>query len=561
MTKRIFRSICLVAISVFLASVALFTSVLYDYFSLVQQDQLKKQTELASAGVSAEGMSYLEDLDIQNVRITWIDKDGTVLYDNNLSPSKMENHLEREEVKEALDTGYGESFRDLATLLERSLYSAKRLPDGSVLRLSVSQNSLLTLFLGMAQPMCMIFIVAVVLSFVLAYRLSKRIVRPLNELNLDEPLENEGYEELSPLLGRLHNQQRQIKHQSKELARKKEEFETVTGNMTEGIILLNAKGTILSINRAAKRLFSEDSDCVGKHLMEVNRSLEISNLLAEAEKGNRVEKVIELSAGSYQLDISPVVSGGEISGAVLLAMDVTEKEKAEQMRREFTANVSHELKTPLQTISGCAELLSNDIVRKSDVQKFAEQIYIEAQRMIQLVEDIIKLSHLDEGPDDLKWEKVDVYRLASETVQRLSVKAHDAEITLTLDGESTELTGLPQVLQGIIYNLCDNGIKYNRPGGSVTVTVKDEGDAVLLSVADTGIGIPPEHQERIFERFYRVDKSRSKARGGTGLGLSIVKHGVKFHNGTISLRSKLGEGTTVTVFFPKDNKDKILPER
>lgn len=551
MTKRIFYSICLAALGIFIACVALFLPVLYDYFGGVQKNQLAMQTELAAHAVANEGMEYFDGLDSANYRITWIAADGEVLYDNRSDYGEMENHMEREEFKEALATGKGESSRYSITLMERALYCAKKLPDGSVIRLSVSQNTILTLLLGMAQPICFIIIIAFILSLLLASRLSKRIVKPLNDLDLDRPLSNEGYDELSPLLRRLDSQQRQIKYQKEELAQKEKEFETVTENMTEGIILLNIKGNILGINHAAKQLFGTDASCIGQHILSVNRSPQISGLLLSAKDGLHDERTIELAGGHYELILSPVKTGDVLSGAVLLAINVTEKENAEQMRREFTANVSHELKTPLHTIAGSAELLANGIVKEEDLQKFYIRIQNEAQRMIRLVEDIIHLSHLDEGADDMKRESTDLLLLAEETVKSLQHEADNAHVTITLNGESAVMDGVPQLLQSIIFNLCDNAIKYNREYGSVTVTIKNDSDGVILSVADTGIGIPPEHQDRIFERFYRVDKSRSKELGGTGLGLSIVKHAAKLHNAKIDIQSEEGCGTTITVVFPK----------
>lgn len=555
MTKRIFRSICLVALGVFVACITLFMCVLYEYFSSVQKNQLKMQTDLAAHAVANEGINYFDGLDTATYRITWIGVDGDVLYDNRSDSDEMENHLEREEVKEAITGGYGESARYSVTLTERALYSAKRLPDGSVIRLSVSQNTLLTLFLGMSQPICIILVIALVLSLVLASRLSRQIVKPLNELNLDEPLKNSEYDELSPLLRRIDVQQRQIRKQSDELRQKQSEFETVTKGMAEGIILLNRKMDILGINTAASRLFHTTSICIGKSILSVNRSLDIQSLLVKAECGKHSEMLMELDGRKYQLTASPVYSDGLVSGIVLLLLDVTEKENAEQMRREFTANVSHELKTPLHTIAGSAELLAGGMVKEADQADFYNRIHSEAQRMIRLVEDIIRLSHLDEGADDMKQEEVDLYKLAEDTVQALSAEAEDADITMTLDGESAMFTGIPQLLQSILYNLCDNAIKYNRQYGSITISVKNLVDSVVLSVADTGIGIPAEHQERIFERFYRVDKSRSKELGGTGLGLSIVKHAAKHHHADIDLHSIVDGGTTVTISFPK-NSDK-----
>lgn len=550
MTKRIFRSIYLVAVGVFLACVALFLMVLYDYFSGTQQDQLQMQTRLAAQGVIHEGKDYFEGLDAGDYRITWIDADGAVLYDSESDSAEMENHLQREEVKQALSEGMGESTRYSNTLLERSLYCAQRLEDGTVIRLSLSQNTLLTLFLGMIYPICMIFLIALVVSFVLASRLSKKIVQPLNELNLDEPLSNDGYDELAPLLRRLNAQQGEIKQQREELRQKQREFEVVTSGMAEGIVLLNSKHTVLSMNTAAQKLFNTDGSCVGRDIQSVNRRPELQELLAKADSGTHAETVLELAGRSYQLEASPILCDAEVSGTVLLLLDVTEKERVEQMRREFTANVSHELKTPLHTISGCAELMSNGVVKPEDMGKFSAQIYTEAQRMIRLVGDIIKLSHLDEGATDMSRETVDLCAIAKETVQRLEPIAKKAHVTLSVQGEPAQLCGIPQLLQGILYNLCDNAIRYNRPGGQVAVRVKKLPEAVCLTVADTGIGIPKEHQERIFERFYRVDKSHSKEMGGTGLGLSIVKHAARLHHATIDLQSEPDRGTILTVLFP-----------
>lgn len=552
MTKRIFRTILAVAVSVFMASVLLFMTVLYDYFSAVQHSQLRMQTELAAKGVQDEAIDYLKNLDIQNHRITWIGTDGSVLYDSVSDADDMENHFEREEVKEALAEGYGESSRYSSTLTERYLYSAKRLPDGTVIRLAVTQSSLLVLTLGMLQPIIIIFVIAVILSVFLASRLSKKIVKPLNEIKLDEPLTNEGYDELSPLLHRIDTQQRQIKSQNEELSRKQSEFEAVTGDMAEGIILLNQKGTVLSINRAAAKILDTDCEAVGKDILSVNRSLYLTELLHSAEKGEHAETAAELGSGIYQFNATPVLSNNEVIGTVILLLNITEKEKAEQMRREFTANVSHELKTPLQTISGCAELLANGMVKQEDVTDFSKRIHTEACRMIRLVEDIIKLSHLDEGADDLKWENTDLFSIADSVIASLRTEAEGVGVKLELSGGSAVLYGIPQLLESIIYNLCDNAIKYNRRGGSVFAAVRDEKELVTLSVTDTGIGIPSEHQERIFERFYRVDKSHSKEIGGTGLGLSIVKHAARLHSAAIQLESAVGSGTTVTVKFPKN---------
>lgn len=552
MTKRIFRSICAAAIGVFLASVVLFLWVLYDYFSAVARDQLRAETELAAKAVALEGIDYFDGLDTGRFRVTWVDSDGNVLFDSKTDADAMENHLEREEIREALESGSGESARTSATLTERAFYRAERLPDGTVLRLSVSQNSLLTLVLGMTQPMIVIVIIAILLSLALASRLSKQIVKPLNRLDLDKPLSNEGYDELTPLLRRIDSQQRQLEKQSGELARKQRELEVVTDNMTEGIVLVTERGVVLAINRAARRIFDADKSCVGRDVLSVNRTPEVTRLFEEARQGRHAEAVLDLMGGRYQLLANPVMSDGAVSGAVLLAIDVTEKERREQLRREFSANVSHELKTPLHAIAGSAELLLNGLVKKGDEPEFYRRIYGEAQRMIRLVEDIIHLSHLDEGAGDLKREPCDLYDIAADTVRELAGEAEKAGVAMTLEGGSAPLTGVPRLLTGIVFNLTDNAIKYNKPGGSVTVSVTDGPGSAVLRVSDTGIGIPPEHRERVFERFYRVDKSRSKQQGGTGLGLSIVKHAAQLHNANITLESAPGAGTTVTVTFPKE---------
>lgn len=555
MTKRIFRSVCIVAVVVLFASLALVMGVLYDYFSGSQENQLKTQTDLAAQGIEHEGSSYFDGLDSEELRITWIDKKGKVLFDNKTDASSMENHLEREEVRQAVENGYGKSSRYSETLTEKSLYSAKKLSDGSVLRLSVSQYSVLTLFLGMLRPVLIIALLAVVLALLLAYRLSKNIVTPLNKLNLDSPLSNKVYEELSPLLKRMDAQQRQLKHQSEELKRKREEFETATENMSEGLIILNEKGVILSINRAAAKMLGLSEDSVGKDIFSEKTSVNLKEPTQIALSGKNKEEVFALRDGNCQLLANPVSTDGKVTGAALLVLDVTEKERAEQMRREFTANVSHELKTPLQTISGYAELLANGMVADKDKTAFSEKIYAEAQRMIRLIEDIIKLSNLDEGAVELTRETVDLYVTAENTVRSLLPAAKKANVTLSLNGENAEIYGIPQLLTAVVYNLCDNAIKYNKDGGTVFVSVKNNAENIVLSVRDTGIGIPKEQQERIFERFYRVDKSHSKEVGGTGLGLSIVKHAAKLHDAKITLESEVGKGTGITVIFPKKQQN------
>lgn len=557
MTRRIFRSISLVAMAVFLAMLVFIMGVMYSYFTALQRDQLREETDLAAQGAALEGEAYLEKLNTENTRITWIAPDGTVLYDNKGDPSRMENHLEREEIAAAMAKGYGESVRWSTTHMERLLYAARLLPDGSVIRLSMEQDSILTLLLSMLQPICVVIAIALVMALVLASRSARQIVRPLNELNLDRPLPNAEYEELTPLLRRIDSQQRQLKAQSMELLRRQQEFDTITNSMDEGLVLLNSHGRILSINPTAARLLGANESCVGRDLFAVSRDPEVQALLARAREGARGTIVRELDGAGYELDMSPVWSEGVVAGVVMLFFDVTEKERAEKMRREFTANVSHELKTPLHTISGCAELLTSGLVKPGDESQFARQIHAEAQRMIRLVEDIINLSHLDEGARDMVWETVDMYALAEQTLESLAAPAEKTGVILSVTGENACVNGVPQLLRGILYNLCDNGIKYNRPGGRVTVAVGNTDTGIRVSVTDTGIGIPAEHQERIFERFYRVDKSHSREVGGTGLGLSIVKHAVRVHKGEIDLQSQPGQGTVITVTIPWGSKEDI----
>lgn len=553
MTKRIFRNMLAVAVCVFLAAAFIFMTVLYDYFSATLQNQMKSQLNLATQGLLHEGIRYFDGMDEGEYRITWIGTDGSVLYDSASDIQEMENHFKREEVKEALAEGYGESSRYSATLTEQYFYSAKRLSDGTVLRISIAQNSQIMLMFHMLQPVCLLLAIAAVLSIVLASRLSKNIVKPLNELNLDEPLENDGYEELSPLLHRIDIQQRQIRNQRNQLRQKQNEFETLTEGMAEGIVLLDGKGFIVSINPSAEDLLlPTDSVTVGKNILLLNDSPELSKLLDKAAGGCYDEKTMPLKSGIYRISATPIMEENKIHGIVLLLLDITEKEKAEEIRREFTANISHELKTPLQTISGCAELLAGGMVKAEDISDFSKKIYAEASRMIRLVDDIIGLSHLDEGAEDMKWENIDLLALSESVAQSLASEAAKTGVIIKTGGEHATLYGIPQLVESIVYNLCDNAVKYNHKNGTVHISVRKEEMSVILSVADTGIGIPAEDRERIFERFYRVDKSRSKKIGGTGLGLSIVKHAVRLHGADITVDSTPGQGTTVTVKFQRE---------
>ena len=550
MTKRIFQAICMAALAVLVGSLVIIMGALYNYFIGIQHTQLAMQTQLAARAVATEGISYLENLNQSDVRITWIDGDGAVLYDTHSGGVFMENHLEREEVKEALATGTGRSVRHSSTTSGQAMYAAQRLPDGSVLRLSMDKDSIMTVVLGMARPIAMVLAVACVLSLWLASSLSRAIVKPLNALDLEAPLENRGYEEMMPLLRRIDSQQRQLKSQQAEMKRKQREFDAVTTNMEEGLVLLNDRCIVLTMNPAAARLMGLSRPFVGVNFMGMAQIPALEDVVRTAQEGRKSEAEFSLLSREYQVEATPVKSGGAVSGVVLLILDVTQKHEAESQRREFTANVSHELKTPLHAISGYAELIKTGLVQPQDVEGFAGHIYTEAQRLIRLVEDILKLSRLDENPVPDRLEPVDLYVLSRECMQNLESTAQKNRVTMTLTGVSTPLTGNRQQLQGIVSNLCSNAIKYNRPGGTVAVEIQRAPGKVILTVADNGIGIAPEHQERIFERFYRVDKSHSKAVGGTGLGLSIVKHAVMNHNAKIELESQEGAGTTIRVIFP-----------
>ena len=550
MTKRIFRSMILTAGAVLLASIVVIMGFLYEYFCGVQEQQLKDELSLAVAAMEqGEGETYLRSLTSDRYRLTWVAVDGTVLYDTRTDAESMENHAQRQEIQQALLAGQGESSRYSATLLEKTLYQAQRLDDGTVLRISISRATAGVLVLGMLQPFLVVLVLALALSALLARRLARHIVEPLNQLDLEHPLENDTYEELSPLLGRINQQRRQIDQQVRELQRKRDEFAQVTGSMQEGLVLLNEKGEILSINPAARTLFHAENDCVGRDFLTIERGGDVSRALHAAMADGHSEIHTERQGREYQLDISRIQSGGAVTGAVVVAFDVTEQAMAQRNRQEFTANVSHELKTPLQSIMGSAELLQNGLVKPEDQNAFVTRIHDEAARLVTLIEDIIRLSQLDEGVA-LPAENVALLPLAEETVRGLQDAAAAKNVTMTVTGQDVTVRAARRLLSEVLYNLCDNAIKYNVPGGSVTVDVSRWGESAALTVSDTGIGIPAEHQARVFERFYRVDKSHSRQSGGTGLGLSIVKHAVSDMGGGIHLDSTPGQGTTIRVTIP-----------
>ena len=550
MTKKIFQSILLVAGCVLLASLLIIMGFLYDYFGGVEENQLRDELSLAAAAVEDGGTDYLSQLTADRYRLTWIAADGSVLYDTKTDAESLENHASRAEVSQALTTGTGESTRYSSTLMEKTMYYAQRLDDGTVLRISISRATVGMIAVGMIQPLLIVLIVALILSGLLARRLSRRIVDPLNSLDLEHPLDNDAYEELSPLLKRIHRQHVEIQTQLRELREKTDEFTQITGSMREGLVLLDEHGSILSINAAAQALFGADAQCVGRDFLTIERSHEISAAIQAAAADGHSEVRAERAGRVYQFDISRITSDGKFLGTVILAFDITEQEFAERNRREFTANVSHELKTPLQGIIGSAELIENGMVKPGDLPRFVGHIHAEAARLVTLIDDIIRLSQLDEG-DAMPTEPVDLLAVSQEAAENLHDAAAARNVTVSVTGQPAVLPGVRRLIYEIVYNLCDNAIKYNRDGGRVDVTVAADAGGSSITVADTGIGIAPEHQGRVFERFYRVDKSHSKASGGTGLGLSIVKHAVQYHHGRIELESTPGTGTTIRAIFPK----------
>ena len=549
MTKKIFQSILLVAGCVLLASLLIIMGFLYDYFGGVEGNQLRDELSLASAAVEDGGTDYLARLTADRYRLTWIAADGSVIYDTKTDAESLENHASRAEVSQALTTGTGESTRYSSTLMEKTMYYAQRLDDGTVLRISISRATVGMIAVGMIQPLLIVLIVALILSGLLARRLSRRIVDPLNSLDLEHPLDNDAYEELSPLLKRIHRQHVEIQTQLRELREKTDEFTQITGSMREGLVLLDEHGSILSINAAAQALFGADAQCVGRDFLTIERSHEISAAIQAAVTDGHSEVRAERAGRVYQFDISRITSDGKLLGTVILAFDNTEQEFAERNRREFTANVSHELKTPLQGIIGSAELIENGMVKPDDLPRFVGHIHAEAARLVTLIDDIIRLSQLDEG-DAMPTEPVDLLAVSQEAAENLHDTAAARSVTVSVTGQPAVIPGVRRLLYEVVYNLCDNAIKYNRGGGRVDVMVAADAGGSSITVADTGIGIAPEHQSRVFERFYRVDKSHSKASGGTGLGLSIVKHAVQYHHGRIELESTPGAGTTIRVVFP-----------
>lgn len=553
MFKKIFRSSLLTAMIVLLASIFLIMGILHGIFESQLEDQLQKETAFVATAIENEGISYFDNLSKDGDRVTLIDRDGTVLADSQVDVSKLENHGDREEVKQAETEGRGQSVRYSSTMTEKTVYYAQKLDNGQILRISADQFTIVTILLGISQPIAIVVIAAIVLSLILSTNVAKHIVEPINDLDLDDPMENTVYDELSPLLRKIAHQNSTIEEQLKEARQKQEEFRIITDNMSEGFIVIDNQMKILTYNAAALKLFGAEQK-TPENILALSRSKPFRDAIYKSLDGEHSQAEMTTDERVYSIISNPVYDMQQaVIGAVIVVIDITEISRREQLRREFTSNVSHELKTPLTSISGFAEIMKSGGTDEATVVDFSRSIYDEAQRLISLVSDIIKLSELDDGTIEYEPETVDLYTLSLEIASRLSPQAQEKKIHFTVNGEKAEITGVRKILDEIIFNLCDNAVKYNRSGGDVKVSVKNSADTVTVTVSDTGIGIPTAQQDRVFERFYRVDKARSKSIGGTGLGLSIVKHGVMYHNAQISLESKENEGTTVVINFPKQS--------
>lgn len=551
MKNKIFRAlVALAAMAVLVASGLITFLVSQDYFNETKKE-LAQEARYISMGLESGGNDFLNKIAAENgsnVRITLIDKDGIVLFDNQAEAKTLENHAMRQEIMEAVAVGAGEAERFSDTLDKTTYYYAVRLEDGKILRLARTIDSIYKSVLQMLPIMGGIVIVVAFLASIVARRVTFNLIKPLDQVNLDEPLDNETYDELAPFLTRIAKQKRQLSKNLKKLRGKQEELTIITNNMNEGLVLLNGQQNVLFINESAAKIFGFSAkEVIGRNILTVDRAQEVQDLLQKVSQAGKGEGLYEKDGHFYQLSGSSVNG----SGSVILIYDVTEKMTAEKLRREFSANVSHELKTPLQSILGYAEIMKNGLVKDEDKQRFLERIHAEAGNMIELIQNIMELSRLDENKTLDEFEDVDLLKLAQSVTLRLKHKAQTKGVTLNVNGSSACVCGVQSILSEVLYNLVDNSIKYNKDNGKVDVKVQDGSEEVTVSVSDTGIGIGAADRERVFERFYRADKSHSKEIGGTGLGLSIVKHGVLFHKGRVELESEPGVGTTITFILPK----------
>ncbi len=558
MTKRIFRSIFFSSLA---AVVIVSAFVLFTLYRINEKDAVEAlKTEAAHiSGLIRQEKNELEFL--KNVytadRITYIAQDGTVLYDNTTDASIMENHADRPEVAAALKNGAGESFRYSDTLYQKTINYALKTDGNNILRVAKTQSSVVGLLRAMLPVLTAVVLAIALISFIISRYMSKQITAPINALNLDSPFENEIYDELSPLLLRIEQQNKEIQSKMHEITEKQREFNAVTDNMQEGLILLSHKGFILSINKSAAAIFDTDIDGnIGRHILSVNRSVSMQDVFNKAITGENSESLLAINSRHFQLLGNPVATKDGTLGAVIMALDVTDKQNAERSRREFTANVSHELKTPLTSILGFAEIMKDGITKPEDMRGFAGRIYNEAGRLLTLIDDTLELSQLDEKSKLPKKGRIDLFELAEDALNRLKPMAEKAGVDISVKGEHIAVNGYRKILDEVLYNLCDNAIKYNMAGGSVDVVIEQKDGKPVVTVHDTGIGIPAQHQPHVFERFYRVDKSRSKDIGGTGLGLAIVKHGIMLHDIIIDMNSKENMGTTFVLTFPRSSRVK-----
>lgn len=556
MNKKIFRSSLLTVCLVLAATIALIMGLLFHFFEKQIQKELANEAGFLAHALENEGAGYFDSFDNKNNRlagnnrITWIDENGTVLFDSRADVSELDNHADRDEIKTAMKEGKGMSTRYSKTLTEKTVNYAIRLSDGSILRVSTEQYTVVTILMGMLQPILFIMFVALILTLVLSARVSKAIIEPINKLDLEIPENNDTYEELTPLLRKIADQKETIGEQLADARKKQKEFNLITENMSEGFLVIDADANLLTYNSAALNLL-EITPPADRSVLLFCRAKEFRGVISDVLSGIKAENTMVREERSYSLIANPVYEKESVIGAVVVILDITEREKRDMLRREFTANVPHELKTPLTSISGFAELMKAGDVLENDVTDFSKSIYDEAQRLITLVNDIIKISELDGQSIPYEKETVDLYELSKEVIGRLEKEADKKNITFHLIGGRAEIIGVHKILEEMLYNLCDNAIKYNKENGTVDVLVNQTGDGVNVIVRDTGIGIPISHQDRVFERFYRVDKSHSKKVGGTGLGLAIVKHGALYHHAKLSLESTVDVGTVVTIAFSK----------
>lgn len=551
MNKKIFRSSLLTVFLVLVSTIVLIFGILFYLFEKQIQAELANEAGFLARAVEHEGTEYFDDFDSTNNRITLVDADGTVLFDSGKDARTLDNHAEREEIREAMEYGKGMSIRYSTTLTEKTVNYALRLSNGTVLRVSTEQYTVITILLGMLQPILFIMTASLILTLVLSSRVSRAIIEPINRLDLEFPEKNDSYEELTPLLKKIADQKQIIEEQLADAHKKQKEFNLITENMSEGFLVIDQNANLLTYNSAALKLL-DIVPPADRSVLLFCRAKEFRDVISDVLSGKRAENIMVREERSYSLIANPVTQKGEAIGAVIVILDITESEKRDTLRREFTANVSHELKTPLTSISGFAELMKEGDVSEENVIDFSESIYDEAQRLITLVNDIIRISELDGESISFESETVDLYELSKEVISRLENEADKKNVVLHLTGDRAEITGVRKILDEMLYNLCDNAIKYNKEGGLVDVMVSLARDGVNVIVRDTGIGIPAAHQDRVFERFYRVDKSHSKKVGGTGLGLAIVKHGAMYHHAKISMESAVDTGTAITLAFPKE---------